>query len=139
MNAPTTSHVSDGRVFTPGGGRSQWTATPVDSRMYNVGGPWVHSGSVNRTPVPSTPQLLSDVEHRAATSNGKPRLNPERDNRTFRNSADSNHVLQQRRDELVFSRRQASAERVLRYASEGSMYAPSFVTFDECMLTCVHV
>ena len=89
--------------------------------MYNVG-TWACSGETHRTPIPSTPQLLSDVEHRASTSSGRPRFNSARNAHTFGESADREQAIQQRRENLVASRRQDAAGRVLRYAQDRAAY-----------------
>ena len=61
--------LGDGcRGSTPGRGVRQWTSAAVDRTLVNAGPEWSLAPPAQRNPLPSAPQVLSDVAHRGEHS-----------------------------------------------------------------------
>ena len=110
----TTSRLGDGcRNSTPGRGMRQWTNMPQDASMVNTGAEWSRMGPTDRNPLPSQPQVLSDVAHRHARAN---------DSHIFGTSAAAEAAAQARRDELVRARKEAAQARVMQMVGAKDAY-----------------
>ena len=64
MHTASPRLAADCRGSTPGCGVRQWTSSAPDATLVNTGAAWSRSYAAQRDPLPSQPQLLSDIAHR---------------------------------------------------------------------------
>jgi hypothetical protein len=116
-NMQQFTRIADCRSSTPGRGERQWTNVANDSRIHNTGAPWMHGGEVHRVPIPSEPDILSDVEHRNLG-----RINPMQNARIFGESADAEYEREQAKEQAKRERRMQQEGRLLQMVSSKADY-----------------
>ena len=128
--ATHASRIGDGcRSSTPGRGERLWTAEPGDTSMFKTGPAWgkdTSIGGYDRNPLPwmegpRAGQMLSDVAHRAPTTQPVP-IVAANHRKHFAGSLENEAVEQERRQAALVARRQAAESRVLHMVHAKSDY-----------------